>query len=167
VPDAPRAEGDMAGMLGSFPGLWFFEPRPLAEQVVSLAPEAWFNDHQDGQPRAPGWMHPSALSDYLAMARDPASMAAMKESFRAAATIDRLQMAVARAQGRRIACETVVLWGTHGHLGGWYDPRAAWQAVCAGRVSGLAIEAGHYLAEQAPQEVIDVLMGAESHVAVA
>jgi haloacetate dehalogenase len=167
VPDAPRAEHDMAAELGGFPGLWFFEPRPLAEQVVSLAPEAWFNDHQGGVPSAPEWMRRQALAEYLAAADDPAAMAAMKESFRAAATIDRLQAAVARAEGRRIACETLVLWGTHGHLGGWYDPRAAWQAVCDAPVSGQALEAGHYLAEEVPDRVAMLMASADQAAAAA
>ena len=166
VPDLPRPEGDMAAELGRMPGLWFFEPRPLAEQVVSLAPEAWFNDHQGDRPQIPAWMHPEAAADYLAAAHDEAALASMKESFRAAATIDRMEAAIARGAGRRITCRTTVLWATRGQLGGWYDPAEAWQPLCAAPVDGLAVAAGHYLAEEDPATVLAVLSGGE-HSAVA
>jgi haloacetate dehalogenase len=154
VPAAPRASGpDMAGALASYPGLWFFEPLPLDEHVVSLAPEAWFNGHADGRPRAPAFLHPDALADYLAAARDADAVRGMTESYRAAAGIDRLEAAMLHAQGRKIECPTTILWSARGHLGGWYDPRQSWQTYCAQPVAGAAIEAGPHLAEEAPDAV--------------
>jgi haloacetate dehalogenase len=156
VPPTPRADPDlMAGALARYPGLWFFEPLPLDEHVVSLAPDAWFNGHGDGRPRAPAYLHPQALDDYLAAAASPSAIAGMTQSFRAAAGIDRHQEAALLAGGHRIACPTTVLWSAHGHLGGWYDPRHLWQAICTHRVDGAAIEAGPHLAEEAPDQVAD------------
>ena len=58
-----------------------------------------------------------------------------------------------RAEGRKVRCPTLVLWGAKGRVGGWYDPLALWREYCAKEVSGGAVESGHYLAEERPDEV--------------
>jgi len=156
VPYAARQEsGDMASELAGYPGIWIFEPRPLAEQVINLAPEVWFNGHAEGRPQAAPYFHPAALDDYMAAAHDPAALLGIQESYRAAASIDRMEARIARAEGQMVQCPVLALWGTEGQLGGWYDPRAAWRAAAAGPVQGGPIEAGHYLAEEAPDSVGD------------
>ncbi len=157
VPDAPKPEADMAASLGTYKGLWFFEPRPLAEQVVSLAPEVWFNTHDAGRPEAGGFFAPEALADYVAAADSEAAMVGLREGLRAAATIDRLEQAVARGAGSKVACPVLVLWGSAGSLGRWYDPRAPWRGVCESDVTGEEFQAGHYLAEECPALVADAL----------
>ena len=148
VPDAPLPGDDMAAALGQYKGLWFFEPRPLAEQVVSLSPQVWFKTGDAGQG---GFFAAEALADYLAAASDPAAMTGLREGLRAAATIDRLDQAVARGAGRHLDCPVRVLWGREGRLGGWYDPRARWRAVTGPHeVTGAELPGGHYLAEQVP-----------------
>ena len=48
----------------------------------------------------------------------------------------------------------MVLWGATGKIGGWYDPVALWTEYCAGAVTGGPVNSGHYLAEEAPGEVL-------------
>ena len=157
VPDTPMPCDDMAASLGQYKGLWFFEPRPLAEQVVSLSPDVWFKTGDAGQG---GFFAPEALADYLAAANDPAAMTGLREGLRAAATLDRLDQAVARGAGRRLACPVRVQWGQAGRLGGWYDPRARWREVTGdASVTGTALPGGHYLAEQVPDLVAADLAG--------
>ena len=36
----------------------------------------------------------------------------------------------------------------------WYDALAVWRGYCAAEVSGGAVNSGHYLAEEAPEEVL-------------
>jgi haloacetate dehalogenase len=50
-----------------------------------------------------------------------------------------------------------VLWGAKGKVGGWYDPLELWRQYCAAEVKGGAANSGHYLAEEAPDEVLDWL----------
>jgi haloacetate dehalogenase len=170
VPERSRpADGDMASSLASYPGLWFFKPLPLDEHVLSLSPRAWFNAHDEGAPRAPDYLHPKALADYLDAARDPRAVVGMTESFRAAGGVDRLEERMLRARGLRIACPTDVLWSARGHLGGWYDPRTTWQDWCVQRVDGEALPCGPHLAEELPDQVAGWLLGSvtQSQAAVA
>jgi haloacetate dehalogenase len=48
-----------------------------------------------------------------------------------------------------------VLWGSKGKIGQWYDAPAIWRNYCSGPVTGGAIDSGHYLAEEAPQAVVE------------
>ena len=48
----------------------------------------------------------------------------------------------------------LVLWGSKGKIGGWYDPLKLWGGYCTGTVTGGPVNSGHYLAEEAPEEVL-------------
>ncbi len=90
----------------------------------------------------------------------------MCEDYRAAATIDLVHDRMSRAEGRRVQCPMLVLWGEKGKVGGWYDPVAIWRDYCAAEVTGAGIDSGHFLAEEAPTAVIEELerfFGARSH----
>ncbi len=78
----------------------------------------------------------------------------MCEDYRAAASIDLEHDRISRAEGRKVRCDMLVLWGSKGKIGGWYDPLDLWRHYCAGTVSGGAVESGHYLAEEAPGDVL-------------
>jgi haloacetate dehalogenase len=49
-----------------------------------------------------------------------------------------------------------VLWGLQGKLEEWYDVTAIWRDW-ADHVRGQAINCGHYLAEEAPEETYAAL----------
>ena len=72
------------------------------------------------------------------------------EDYRAGATFD-FQLDEADRGKRKIACPVLALWGSRGALQNWYDVLAIWRDW-ADDVSGRAIESGHYLAEEAPDE---------------
>jgi haloacetate dehalogenase len=79
----------------------------------------------------------------------------MCEDYRAAATIDLEHDRASRAAGGKVACPLLVLWGSRGKIGQWYDPLAIWRQYCSGAVTGGAVASGHYLAEEAPGEVLE------------
>ncbi len=79
----------------------------------------------------------------------------MCEDYRAAATIDLVHDRMSRAEGRLVQCPMLVLWGEAGKIGGWYDPVAIWRQYCAATVTGGGVDSGHYLAEEAPDQVIE------------
>ena len=145
---------DMSFALGYYHWFWFALPHPFPEELINAAPETWFNAHTGRQARAHDFFHPEALADYLAAARDPDTIMGMCEDYRAAATIDLVHDRMSRAEGRKVRCPTLVLWGAKGRVGGWYDPLALWREYCAKEVSGGAVESGHYLAEERPDEVL-------------
>ena len=141
---------DMAFGLGYYHWFWFAQPHPFPEALINAAPEVWFHAHTNRSPRPSDLFHPDALADYLAAARQPATITGMCEDYRAAATIDLAHDRESRAAGRKIACPMLVLWGARGRIGDWYDPLAIWHEYCAAEVTGGAVPAGHYVAEEAP-----------------
>jgi haloacetate dehalogenase len=82
----------------------------------------------------------------------------MCEDYRASAGLDLVHDRASRAAGERIACDTQVLWGSRGIVHRLFDPLALWQAQCAGRVSGQALDTGHFVPEEAPGEVAAALL---------
>ncbi len=90
---------------------------------------------------------------------DPATIHAMCEDYRAAATVDLDHDRASRAAGDKIACDTLVLWGARGVVEALFDPLALWQAQCSARVSGHALDGGHFLAEELPAQTAGALQG--------
>ncbi len=150
---------DMAFALGYYHWFWFAQPHPFPEELINAAPETWFRAHTSREPKTPGFFQPEALDDYLRAANDPDAIAGMCEDYRAAATIDLAHDRISRSKGERVQCPMLVLWGAKGRVGGWYDPVALWSEYCTGKVEGGAVNSGHYLAEEAPDEVLARLDG--------
>jgi haloacetate dehalogenase len=48
----------------------------------------------------------------------------------------------------------LVLWGSKGKIGQWYDALAVWRQHCSAELTGGPVNSGHYLAEEAPGEVL-------------
>jgi haloacetate dehalogenase len=135
---------------------WFYlaMPAPFPEELIGHDPEGWFN-HHCGRTSAPeGLFHPEALADYLVHMRDPAVIRGICEDYRAATGIDLDHDRASRAGGDKIQCPLLVLWGAKGIIGRFYDPIELWQRAATGPVSGEALPAGHYLAEEAPEQVL-------------
>jgi haloacetate dehalogenase len=145
---------DMSFAMGYYHWFWFAQPHPFPEVVIDAAPEAWFRAHTSREPKGEGFFHPEALADYLAAARNPEAIRGMCEDYRAAATIDLEHDRTSRAAGQKVQCPLLVLWGAKGRIGKWYEPLAIWRQYCAGEVTGGPVAAGHYLAEEAPGEVL-------------
>jgi haloacetate dehalogenase len=100
---------------------------------------------------------PEALADYLRCARNPATIHAMCEDYRAGATFD-FQLDEAERGSRRLRCPVLVLWGLQGVLEKLYDVLGIWRDW-ADDLQGRGIDCGHYLAEEAPDETYAELRG--------
>ena len=146
---------DMAFALGYYHWFWFAQPHPFPEVLINAAPEVWFTAHTSREPKPPDFFHPEALADYLAAARNPDMIRGMCEDYRAAASIDLEHDRARRAAGDKIQCPLLVLWGAKGKIGQWYDALAIWRQYCAAEVTGGPVNSGHYLAEEAPGEVLE------------
>jgi haloacetate dehalogenase len=140
---------DMSFALGYWH--WFFlaQPEPLPERLIGADPDAFYFRG------VRGLFAPEALDDYLRCVRNPATIHAMCEDYRAAATID-FEHDEADRGHRRIACPVLVLWGARGLLDRWYDVLAVWRDW-AGDVRGRSLDCGHYLAEEAPDQTYEEL----------
>lgn len=147
------ARADMAFGLGYYH--WFFlaQPHDLPERLIGADPDYFWHWHTKGAART--LFAPEATEDYLRCYRNPATIHAICEDYRAQATIDLAHEQADRGR-RRIACPLLVLWGRKGSLDAWYDVPGVWREW-ADDVSGRAVDSGHYLPEEAPEEVYGAL----------
>jgi haloacetate dehalogenase len=136
---------------------WFFlaQPHPLPERLIGADPDWFWHWHTTRGPREV-FAH-EAMADYLESFRNPDTIHAICEDYRAAATVDCSHDEADLKLGRRIACPLLVLWGADGRLQQWYDTLAVWRNW-ASDVRGRALPCGHYLAEELPQETASELM---------
>jgi haloacetate dehalogenase len=130
---------------------WFFliQPAPLPERLIGADPIFYLRTKLSGWGSGGSSFFDSrALAEYERCFGDEAAIHAMCEDYRAAATID---LAHDRADAaRRIECPVRVLWGERGVVHRLFTPLADWREKCAADVSGSAMPAGHYIAEEAP-----------------
>jgi haloacetate dehalogenase len=135
---------DMAFGLGYWH--WFFlaQPYDLPERLIGADPDAYYFR------RGRDMFAPEALEDYLRCVHDPATIHAMCEDYRAGATRD-FEHDESDRGARRIVCPVLALWSARGLLDEWYDVLAVWRDW-ADDVRGRALDCGHYLAEEAPEE---------------
>jgi len=140
---------------------WFFlaQPEPLPEGLIGANPDLWTSTLLGAGRGHLDHYAPEALATYMAAFRDPAVIHATTEDYRAGATIDLDHDRADRAQGVKIACPLQILWGAKGVLPLLYDVLALWQAQALLPVTGQGIPAGHFLAEQAPEETLAAVLG--------
>jgi haloacetate dehalogenase len=132
---------------------WFFlaQPYPLPEKLLSADP-GWF---LQGRPNRANVHAPEALDEYLRCFRDPDTIHASCEDYRAGATYD-FALDEADRGTKKIAAPLLALWAGRGEVGKWYDVLGIWRDW-ADDVRGHAIDAGHFMAEEAPDATYDTL----------
>jgi haloacetate dehalogenase len=135
---------------------WFFlaQPDGLPERMIGADPESFYF-RQRYQARE--LFAPEALDDYLRCARRPETIHAMCEDYRAGATFD-LALDEADRGSKRIACPVLVLWGGRGRLPELYDDVLDIWRAWADEVRGRALDCGHFLPEEAPEETLSELL---------
>jgi haloacetate dehalogenase len=134
---------------------WFFliQPHPLPERLIGADPAfylRWTLGGWGGEGLAA--YEPEALAEYERCFCRAETIHACCEDYRAGASIDLVHDGASRDAGEKIGCDALVLWGARGVVGRLHDPLALWQAQCARPVRGEGLEAGHFLAEERPDE---------------
>ena len=124
---------------------WFFliQPGGLPERLIGAEPEFFLRSML----RDPAVFEPEIFSEYLRCFKNPETIRATCDEYRAGATIDLAHDRV--DHGHRLAMPLLVLWGQRSSQGSGYDVLAVWRNH-AENVSGRAIDGGHFLAEEAP-----------------
>jgi haloacetate dehalogenase len=136
---------------------WFFlsQPFDLPERLIGADPIYYLHKKLGAWGTPFAALHPAAVAEYERCFRDPATIHATCEDYRAAASIDLLHDRADR--GRRLPMPLLVLWGAHGRLERAYDMLALWRDYAAD-VRGHALPAGHFLAEERPAETLAALL---------
>jgi haloacetate dehalogenase len=145
------ARADARFALGYWHWSFLALPAPVPERLIAADPEFFFFDAEFGG--AVRGFEPEAVADYARCVHDPGVVQAICEDYRAGATCDRADDDADRAAGRRIGCPVQVLWSGRGALAAWYDSLAVWREW-AEDVTGRALDGGHFLPEQCPEETL-------------
>ena len=146
---------NMEFAMGYYHWFWLAQRSPVPESVINKAPEEWFFAHTSREKKDKDFFHPKALSDYLECIKNPETINAICEDYRAAATIDMIDDKKSRDDNIKINVPLLILWGNKGKLEEWYQTLSIWKKYCSKEVKGNAINSGHYLAEENPDEVIE------------
>ncbi len=149
------ARADARFALGYWHWGFLAQAAPLPERMILGAPDVFWPAIERmgikaGDPRYPD----DVVAVYRASLRDPGSVAAMCEDYRAGATVDReLDDA-----GGTIDCPVLSLWGGAGALPFFYDdPLEPWRAFAPQVTGGPVAGASHFLVEDEPAAVLDAL----------
>ncbi len=136
---------------------WFFFAQPdKPERAISADPEGWYGSLAAGKAEAMGEEN---HADHLAAIRDPATVHAMVEDYRAGLGVDRVAEEADRAAGRRVTCPTLVLWSARDDLEQLHgDPLQIWSGWTTDLRGGGPIDSGHHMAEDAPEELATALI---------
>lgn len=138
---------------------WFFliQPHPLPEHMIGLDPEFYLRRKTNMWGVGTAHFTPEAMADYIRCFRNPAAIHAMCEDYRAAATIDLEHDRADRAAGVKVSCPLLALWGARATMDRCFDVLATWREVALD-VRGGALDCGHYIPEERPEEFTAALL---------
>ena len=134
---------------------WFFliQPAPMPERLIEADPAAYVRDVMGKRSAGLAPFDPRALREYQRCLALPGAAHGICEDYRAAATIDLEHDRFDRSAGRKLRMPLLALWGEQGVVGRCFDPLAEWK-LAADDVQGGALPCGHYIAEEAPEQLL-------------
>jgi haloacetate dehalogenase len=134
---------------------WFFfiQPYDLPETLIGANPGYYLRKKLGGWGTSLDTFAPGTLAEYE-RCFDAATIHASCEDYRAAASIDLVHDEA--DYGRKVECPLLTLWGERGVMERLYDVEAVWREY-ANNVRGKRIGAGHFLAEEKPEETAQEL----------
>ncbi|UEM02094.1 alpha/beta hydrolase [Skermanella rosea] len=138
---------------------WFFliQPHPLPEHMIGLDPEFYLRRKTSMWGVGTAHFTPEVMAEYIRCFRNPAAIHAMCEDYRAAATIDLEHDRADRAAGVKVSCPLLALWGARATMDRCFDVLATWREVALD-VRGQALDCGHYIPEERPEEFTAALL---------
>ncbi|HET7479413.1 MAG TPA: alpha/beta hydrolase [Rubrobacteraceae bacterium] len=135
---------------------WFFliQPADFPERLIGPDPAYYLRSALGRYGADLSIFAPEALAEYE-RCFDRRTIHASCEDYRAAASIDLVHDEADR--GNKLRCPLLLLWGARGAMHGLYDVEAVWREY-AEDVRGRPLDAGHYLAEERPEETARELL---------
>lgn len=135
-------------------GFWIWSflaaPEPVPEQLIARAPAVIVNHMVGAWSDDPDAFPPEVRAEYVDKFGDPATIHTICEEYRASVTLDHQHDEADRGKWR-IGCPVLALWSRTGAFASRYRPLEVWRAW-ADEVHSGPIPAGHFLAEEAPDE---------------
>jgi haloacetate dehalogenase len=136
---------------------WFFliQPGGLPERLIGNDPEFYLRQKLGHWSAAMDGFTDEAMAEYIRCYSMPETIHASCEDYRAAASIDMLHDEA--DMDAKVECPLLVLWGKNGLMDSSYDVLETWRER-ARDAQGEAINCGHFLAEENPQETTRALL---------
>jgi haloacetate dehalogenase len=138
---------------------WFFmiQPFDLPERLMGADPDYFITRKLAKTEQGLSFFGKEALAEYMRCFRNPATIHAMCEDYRATAGVDLEMDSRDYAAGRRIETPLLLLWGAAGAVGRIHEPAEIWKRYAADISGAAALPCGHYLSEEAPEETCRAL----------
>ncbi len=138
---------------------WFFmiQPFDLPERLMGADPDYFISKKLAKTEQGLSFFGKEALAEYMRCFRNPATIHAMCEDYRATAGVDLAMDTADFAAGRRIETPLLVLWGATGAVGRLQKPAEVWKDYAVNIRGAEALPCGHYLSEEAPEETYRAL----------
>jgi len=133
---------------------WFFlvQPSPLPETLIANSVEFYLHSRFD---RSPGAITPEAFAEYLRCFRDPATIHATCEDYRASAGID---LEIDEADwNKKIACPVLSLWAERGNRPPAFSNALKFWQEKSVQAKGRVVKSGHFIPEEAPEDTLTEL----------
>jgi haloacetate dehalogenase len=130
---------------------WFFRSQPFdfPERLIGASADYYirrsFEIGEDAAKAFPA----EAVAEYVRAFRDPATIHAQCEDYRAGAGIDRVHDEADWAN--KVSCPVLALWSATGYVGRTRDVLQVWWDY-ATDVRGQALPCGHWIAEELPDQ---------------
>lgn len=140
---------------GYYHWLFLSQPYDLPERLIGAAPDYYLERKLGHWSAGMDGFDEETLAQYRRCFRDPATIHASCEDYRAAATID-LEHDEDDIDAR-IGCPLLVLWGARALMHRCYDVLDTWRAKALD-LRGRALDCGHFLPEEAPTETLDEML---------
>ena len=136
---------------------WMFlsQPGEMPRRLINSNPILFLHSALIGLSGETKLFTKEAMAEYERAARNPTVIAAWCEDYTAAASTDLEHDKADLGRTSPIPC--LILWGNRGVVAHHLDPVATWQAWFPA-ATGRAIEAGHFLVEEQPAEVLEALL---------
>lgn len=135
---------------------WMFlaQQGDMPQTLINSNPVIFLHSALLGLSGQTGIFDPRALAEYERAARNPDVVAAWCGDYTAGATTDLDHDRANIGQKSDVPC--LILWGSKGVVAHHIDPLMAWQ-VWFPKAVGHAVDAGHFLVEEKPTDVLSSL----------
>lgn len=137
--------------------VWFLlaQPHDVPERIIGANPRLFLDYMLDHWSANANCFSEDLRAEYLRCFSNAETIHAICEEYRASVTLDREHDEADRGR-RRITCPVLALWSRQGFLETYNDVLAIWREW-ADDVRGHALDCGHFLPEEAPEETIQEL----------
>jgi haloacetate dehalogenase len=144
---------------GRFSWHWLFmiQPFDLPERLMGADPDYFISKKLAKTPQGLSFFGKEALAEYMRCFRNPETIHAMCEDYRATFGIDLDMDTKDFEAGRKITSPLLLLWGKTGGVGRNHKAAEIWKSYAADIRGAKALPCGHYLMEEAPEETYSEL----------